>query len=125
MGAAHLQKDWTSLVYAFFNLIPTICGIDGRCVHEFACSVCGCKVKVHQYLDTKDARSTGNMRKHVKLCWGTEVLDAADNAKDASEVRTNIVGSIQQTGSIVAAFERKGKGKITYGHRQHTRTETQ
>ncbi|KAF9228954.1 hypothetical protein BS17DRAFT_763599 [Gyrodon lividus] len=91
---AHLQKDWTSPVYAFFNLIPTIREIDGRCVHKFACSAHGCKVKVHQYLDAKDAQSTGNMRKHVKLCWGTEVLDAADNTKDASEVCTNIIGSI-------------------------------
>ena len=55
--------------------------INGRCVHEFACSIHGCKVKVHRYLDTKDARSTGNMRKHVRLCWGTEVLDAANNTK--------------------------------------------
>ncbi|KAF9218605.1 hypothetical protein BS17DRAFT_798524 [Gyrodon lividus] len=104
MCAACLQKDWTSPVYAFFNPIPTIHEIDGRCVHEFACSARGCKVKVHWYLNTKDARSTGNMRKHIKLCWGTKVLDAADNAKDASK----------WTGSIVAAFEWKGKGKITY-----------
>ncbi|KAF8545826.1 hypothetical protein OG21DRAFT_1479752 [Imleria badia] len=114
LGAARLQKDWTSPVYAFFNLMPTICEVNGRCVHEFACSARGCKVKVCQYLDTKDVRSTGNMRKHVRLCWGTEVLDATDNAKDASE----------RTDTIAAAFERKGKGKIMYSHRQHTRAET-
>ncbi|KAF8550525.1 hypothetical protein OG21DRAFT_1384020, partial [Imleria badia] len=119
-----LQKEWISPVYAFFNPTPTIREIDGRHVHEFACSARGCKVNVRRYLDTKDARSTGNMRKHVRLCWGAEILDAADNAKDASEVRTNIVGSVQRTGSIAAAFERKGKGKISYSHRQHTRSET-
>ncbi|KAF8141796.1 hypothetical protein EV363DRAFT_1150501, partial [Boletus edulis] len=127
-----LQKEWISPVYAFFNPTPTICEIDGHCVHEFACSVHGCKVNVRRYLDTKDARSTGNMRKHVRLCWGAGILDAADNAKDASEVCTNIVGSVQQTGSIAAAFEHKGKGKITYlrfgrftySHHQHTHSET-
>ena len=31
---------------------------------------------------------------------------------------------IKRTGSITAAFERKGKGKITYSHRQHTKMET-
>ena len=31
---------------------------------------------------------------------------------------------ISPSGSIAAAFERKGKGKVSYSHRQHTRTET-
>jgi hypothetical protein len=41
------------------------------------------------------------------------------NIKDARES----VKGIKETGSITAAFERKGKG-ITYSHRQHTKTET-
>jgi hypothetical protein len=72
----------------------------------------------------KDAKSTGNMHKHVKTCWGDEVLDAANEAKDVGEVRTKIVKSIQRSGSITAAFERKGKGKVTYNHRAHTKAET-
>ena len=75
-------------------------------------------------MDTKDVHSTGNMQKHAKLCWGAEALDAADNAKDASEVRTKIIGSILRTGSIATTFEHKGKGKIMYSHRQYTRAET-
>ena len=83
-----------------------------------------CKAKVQHFLDKKDARSMGNMRKHVKSCWGNEVMAAADDAKHADEVRTKIVGSVLKDGSITTAFERKGKGKVTYSHRQHTRTET-
>jgi hypothetical protein len=34
------------------------------------------------------------MRKHVKACWGEDALAAADDAKDANEARTKIVGGI-------------------------------
>jgi len=51
-------------------------------------------------------------------------LKAADVAKNATEVREKIIGSILRTGSITQAFERQGKGKVTYLHRQHTRIET-
>ena len=122
--AARLQKEWTSPVYAFFDPVPTIRVIDDRRIHEFACSARGCKAKVRRYLDTKDARSTGNMRKHVKMCWGVEPLEVADNTKNANEARTKVVKNIQRNGSIVMAFERKGKGQVTYSHRQHTRAET-
>jgi len=120
----HLQKDWTSLVYAFFDPIPTIRVIDGRRIHEFRCSACGCKARIRRYLDTKDAHSTGNMQKHVWSCWGEDVLSAAHGAKDVTEVRTRIVGSILHNGSITVAFERKNKGQVTYSNRQHTRAKT-
>ena len=76
-------------------------------------------------MDTKDARSTSNMRKHVKSChgWGKAVLDAADSAKNAEEVREKIVKGILRDGSITEAFERKSNGKPTYSNRPHTRTE--
>jgi len=118
-----LQKEWISPVYAFFDPIPIIREIDGHRVHEFKCQACACKAKIHRYLDTKDAQSTGNMQKHVKSCWSDDILGEANAAKDANEVRMKIVGSILWTGSITVAFERKGKGKITYSHQQHTRAE--
>ena len=46
---------------------------------------------------------------------------AAGTAKDARE---SVVKEIKGSGSITAAFERKGKGKVTFSHRQHTKTET-
>lgn len=118
------MKDWNSPVYAFFDPTPKIVAVNGRKAHEFKCQAKGCKSSVRRFLDKADAHSTGNMRKHVRSCWGADVLQAADDAKDANEVRCKIVGSVLRDGSITAAFERKGKGKITYSHRQHTRAET-
>lgn len=119
-----LQKDWVSPVYAFFDPTPMIQTVDGRRVHVFKCLGKGCTSTVRRFLDTKDKQSTGNMYKHVKLCWGDEVLKTANGAKDISEVHGKIVPSILRTGSITAAFERKGNGKVTYSTRQHTRSET-
>ena len=118
------MKDWVSPVYAFFNPKPRINVVNGRRVHEFKCRAKGCNATTRRFLDKKDARSTGNMRKHVKACWGEDILAAADDAKDANEARTKIVGGILRNGSITASFECKGKGKVVYSHCQHTRAET-
>ncbi|KAG1758311.1 hypothetical protein EDD22DRAFT_784128, partial [Suillus occidentalis] len=115
-----LMQEWNSQVYAFFHPIPKISEQNGRRAHEFRCQGKGCKATVRHYLDKGDARSTGNLRSY----WGEDILKAADEVKDADEVRKNIVGSVLQNGSITASFKRKGKGKITYSHRQHTCTET-
>ena len=60
------------------------------------------------------------MCKHIKLCWGIEILEAADKAKNVEEVRMKIIGTYLRNGSITVAFERKGKEKVTYSHCQHT-----
>jgi hypothetical protein len=44
-------------------------------------------------------------------------------AKDLAAARNRIT-EYTDKGSITASFEQKGKGKVTYRHRQHTRTET-
>ena len=59
------MKEWTSLVYAFFHPEHKIEVKEGRRSHVFKCQAKGCKAMIRRYLDTKDARSTGNMRKHV------------------------------------------------------------
>ena len=76
---------------------------------------------MRQFLDKKDVFSTGNMRKHVRSCWGADILAATDSAKDLEEVRMKIVKDVLQNGSITAAFEQKKI--VTYSHRQHTRVE--
>ncbi|KAG1861978.1 hypothetical protein C8R48DRAFT_583107, partial [Suillus tomentosus] len=119
-----LMKEWNSPVYAFFDPTPHIVEIADCHAHEFKCQARGCKVKVRRFLDKGDARSTGNMQKHVRLCWGDKVLKAADSVKDADEVCLNIVSSILRNGSITASFEWKGKRKIMYSHRQHTCAKT-
>ncbi|KIK80333.1 hypothetical protein PAXRUDRAFT_158958 [Paxillus rubicundulus Ve08.2h10] len=117
----HLAKEWTSPIYAFFDPIPLIVEINGHRAHDFECTQRGCNAKIRRYLDKRDATSTSNLRKHGKKCWGTDVVAAADDAKDAQEVRKNIVGGGLRDGTITVLFERQGKGKVTYSHRQHTR----
>ncbi|KAF9227251.1 hypothetical protein BS17DRAFT_694894, partial [Gyrodon lividus] len=119
-----MMKDWNSPVYAFFQPIPAIEEADRRRSHIFKCCTRGCKVTICRYLDTTDARSTGNMWKHARKCWGEDSLKATDAAKNATEVHEKIVGSILHTGSITQAFKMQGKGNATYSHRQHTRAET-
>jgi hypothetical protein len=48
---------------------------------------------------------------------------AADSAKTADELRELIVDGKLKSSTITAAFTRQGKGKVTYSHRQHTKTE--
>ncbi|KAF9221349.1 hypothetical protein BS17DRAFT_844603, partial [Gyrodon lividus] len=115
-----MMKDWNSPVYAFFQPIPAIEEADGWHLHVFKCCARGCKVTICRYLDMTDARLTGNMWKHTRKCWGEDSLKATDAAKNATEVREKIVGSILCTRSITQAFKMQGKGNVTYSHRQHT-----
>jgi hypothetical protein len=70
--------------------------------------------------------STGNMRGHVKKCFGIEALEAADKAGSADEVRktVNTNGGVLSAQAITVAFSRKGKGKVTYSTRPHTEAES-
>jgi hypothetical protein len=78
---------------------------------------------VCRYLDTSDAKSTGNLRKHAKVCWTDEVVAHADATKDVKTAREALASLENVDGSITAAFERVAKSKVTYSHRQHTKTE--
>ena len=122
-----LTKEWTTPIYAFFKPTPMIEYVDGRRSHWFQCMAKTCKHKSHgvqRFLDRGDAKSTSNMRKHAKKCWGDAVVASADKAANANDVcRTTIKGFLDPQ-SITAAFKRKGKGKVTYSHRQHTTTES-
>ena len=78
---------------------------------------------MRRYLDTGDAKSMSNLRKHAKICWGEEAVAAADNTKNVGAAREALGKMRLVNGSITAAFERTSKGKITYSHHQHTTTE--
>jgi len=67
---------------------------------------------IHCYLDKKDAKSTSNLHKHAKSCWGEPTVWAVDQAKSATEAHKKIVAGILWDGSITAAFEWHGKGKV-------------
>ena len=100
------------------------------CTHEFRCSAGVCKGKgtnkwiVQCYLNTLDWMSSSNLKQHAILCWGGDTVGKALDAKVDIESARKILGG-HQDGSITAAFERKGKGKVSYSHRQHPKAETQ
>ena len=127
---AHLQKDWRSKVYAFFRSEVDIIYIDGRKCHEFTCNAKNCKGKgknprvVRHYLDTKDKASTKGLRAHAIKCWGQEIVEKSEEAKNITSAREALKGAELHDGSITAVFERTGKGKVTYSHRAHTEAET-
>jgi len=82
-----LSKEWNLPIYVFFKPMPSIKYIKGRRVHIFECAATHCKGKgngcfVRRYLDTGDAKSSGNLHKHAKGCWGEEAIAATDNTKD-------------------------------------------
>ena len=55
------------------------------------------------------------------MCWGEEVVSAVDNTKDLDGICAVLAKSrLKRNGSITQAFERIGKEKMTYSHRQHT-----
>ncbi|KAG1735876.1 uncharacterized protein EDB91DRAFT_1238132 [Suillus paluster] len=118
------MKEWSSPIYAFFQPIPTIEYHDQRRCHVFKCAAHGCNHRVRRYLDKKDVKSTGNMRKHVKSCWGQPALQAAMDCGNTTAARDGPIKSLLETGSIKTSFDHKGKGKVTYSHHQHTHTET-
>jgi hypothetical protein len=117
------MKDWNAPVYAFFPPVPDIEYVDQRWCHVFKCLARGCFHKIHRFLDKGDKTSTGNIRKHVRSCWGENVMKTICGAKDLAAARNGIT-EYTDKGSITASFEQKGKGKVTYWHRQHTRTKT-
>ena len=125
-----LQKDWRSKVYAFFQSTVEIAYVDGRKCHEFTCNAKNCKAKgnnpriVRRYLDTKDRASTKTLRAHAIKCWGQEIVDKSEDAKNITSAREALKGVELRDGSITAVFQRTGKGKVTYSHRTHTAKET-
>ena len=40
---------------------------------------------VRRFLDTGDAQSTSSLHWHTRMCWGEEVVSAADNTKDLND----------------------------------------
>jgi len=112
------MNDWNLPIYAFFHPIPTIGYNEGCRYHKFYCFASTCNKSVHRFLDKKDAGSTSNLHKHAKICWGSDMVKAAMGARNASEAQQIL--SESKDGSIAAVFQIKGKGKVTYLHRQHT-----
>jgi hypothetical protein len=120
-----LSTKWTSFAYAFYGQPSVVYDKNGRRGHAFPCGKKNCSHKVIRYLESKDGSSTSNMIKHARTCWGADAVNAAREAKDLAEARESVVNKYyQKDGTITASFQVKGKGKITYRHKQHSRSET-
>jgi hypothetical protein len=96
----------------------------------FECFAKSCKGKgkyprrVNRFLDKADAKSTGNLRKHAKVCWGDDTVRAGDDTKDIVAAREAVKKNKLKDGTLTAVFHRLGKGKVPYSHRQHMKAET-
>ena len=88
------------------------------------CSAVGCTHEVRRFIGTSDSQSTGNMRRHVRKCWGEDTLTKVYDAMTSEGAREQLGGVGLKDRSITATFERSGKGKVRYSHRQHTKAET-
>lgn len=124
-----LSKEWNSPVYVFFKPMAFIEYVNERHVHVFECAAKCCKGRgngryVCRYLDKSDAKSMSNPRKHAKVCWGEEAVAAADGTKDVRAAHEALTNVKEKDRSITAVFERIGKGRLTYSHCQHTKTES-
>jgi hypothetical protein len=121
-----LSKKWDAPVYVFFKAPPTVQYFNNRKAHVFECAASPCRNKtksVRRFLYTGDTSSTSNLRRHARLCWGDEALDAADETRDIKTAREALANHKGLNGSITAAFKRVGTGAVTYSHRQHTKIE--
>ena len=74
-------------------------------------------------MDKGNTKSTSNMRKHAKKCWGDAVVASADKAKNVKEAQATTIKGTLYLQLIKAAFKRKDKGKVNYSHQQHNKTE--
>jgi len=109
----------------FFKQTPSIVSIKGSCVHEFECAATRCMGKgnghiVRHYLDTGDAKSTSNLRKHAKICWEEDAVAAADDMRNVQAACEALGKMRSMNSSITDAFEQLAKGKVMYSHTQHT-----
>ncbi|KAF8340083.1 hypothetical protein F5887DRAFT_888911, partial [Amanita rubescens] len=118
-----LQREWNAPVYAFFGSTPMVEYVDQRRSHVFKCLGKGCQRTVRRFLDKGDAKSTGNLLKHVRTCkgWGEDVYNQISKARDIDAARAAVKGYLAN-GSIAAAFG-KGKNMQTYSSRQLTKAE--
>ena len=121
-----LRKDWDAPIYVFFKPLPSIQYIQTRKAHVFECAAaqCHCRTRfVRRFLDTSDAKSTSNLRRHAKVCWSDEAVEAADGTKDIKAACTALQSLKTVNGSITTAFQQLGERQVQYSHRQHTKFE--
>src|ERR1700722_3877408 len=101
-NADRLAKEWNAPIYAFFHPVPAIdyVGNPPRRVHIFECNAKACKGKgvarshVRRYLDTADGKSTSNLCRHAKVCWGEEAIAGVDSVRSQGAARQIVEKSL-------------------------------
>jgi hypothetical protein len=128
-----LQKDWNAPIYGFFQQKPIISVVNGRRCHEFICSAPMClgrgrnRRRVRRYLDTQDAKSTGNLHKHAVICWGEEAVKRARSASTKgvprllSDAKGN--GTDETMNTAIGWVGADGTRKSTHPIRPNTKAE--
>jgi hypothetical protein len=122
-----MKKKWSSVYYSFFKddvKVKYTKDKDNRKYHKFTCLHPSCGSTIRQYLDKKDATSTGSLKYHVEeacKAWGPGISDVVNSAKDACTVGDGrmIANGYIKTGNITHTFQRKDKAKVTYSIRNH------
>ena len=109
------MKDWSSPIYVFFGLTPSIMYVDGWWSHDFKCLGKGCKQTVWWFLDKCNRGLTGNMHKHIKAfhSWGEDVFNLICNAPSLESTRNTVV-QYQSNGSITSALNIKEMIAVTF-----------
>ncbi|KAJ7281689.1 hypothetical protein C8J57DRAFT_1433533 [Mycena rebaudengoi] len=111
---ARMAKSFNKPIYACFKPAEVKYDGRGRRYLKFPCDGKGCWNKIKHYLDMQDKLSTGALQKHVKKCWGSDVLDSLDAAADVGVAHEKICKPYKLNGTITAVFERIGQEKLTW-----------
>ncbi|GJF00145.1 hypothetical protein PsYK624_164240 [Phanerochaete sordida] len=90
-----LMRNWLSVLYRFFDQIPKIIKT------------------INRFLNTGDAKSTGNLKKHAIVCWGLEAVEAVVAMENQSAARPAIE-KLGRSGSITDTFKRELESDISY-----------
>jgi hypothetical protein len=124
MTTDHMSKKWDAPIYVFFKPYARIKYIEDQKAHVFECIAmhCCCKSRYIQwFLYTGNTSSTSNLCWHAKICWGGDVIAAADTMGNIETAHKALSKKTGLNGSITAAFEQVGNSKVTYIHCAHTK----
>ncbi|KAJ7697116.1 hypothetical protein B0H16DRAFT_1220698, partial [Mycena metata] len=118
-----LRRAWRSPVYSLYQSKVAIEYEGSRKYHLFTCGNKKCRLGRHgkpatvrRYLDSKDARSTGNLTSHAKACRGEETYSKLTSKDDSKAHRD---------GNIFLAFGKQLAKKVrSFSSRPHTGPET-
>jgi len=117
-NAEHLQMNWHSPVYGFFETKVVIGFNASRKYHFFKCTTQKCREKGQKgvccYQDSKDRAATSNLKSHVIKCFGCDAVDTAfENTQSGG-----------CDGSIFAVFSCQGQQPVKVSHCAHTSEES-